>query len=80
VSPRHVPDRVLTIAEVPRTTSGKKAEVPLKRILQGGATGTNTSDSVKIDLMGVRALVHARVCPSPPVGEHCSTLACEAYV
>jgi acetoacetyl-CoA synthetase len=34
-SPRHVPDRILEVAEVPRTLSGKKLEVPVKKILQG---------------------------------------------
>jgi acetoacetyl-CoA synthetase len=34
-SPRHVPDRVFQIAEVPRTLSGKALEVPVKRILMG---------------------------------------------
>ncbi len=34
-SPRHVPDEVFTIAEVPRTLSGKALEVPVKRILMG---------------------------------------------
>jgi acetoacetyl-CoA synthetase len=34
-SPRHVPDRVFQIAEVPRTLSGKVLEVPVKRILMG---------------------------------------------
>ncbi len=34
-SPRHVPDEVLEIAEVPRTLSGKALEVPVKRILMG---------------------------------------------
>jgi acetoacetyl-CoA synthetase len=35
LSPRHVPDVILEIGEVPRTISGKKLEVPLKRILLG---------------------------------------------
>jgi acetoacetyl-CoA synthetase len=35
VSPRHVPDEVLAIPEVPRTLSGKVLEVPVKRILCG---------------------------------------------
>jgi acetoacetyl-CoA synthetase len=35
VSPRHVPDEVLEIPEVPRTLSGKVLEVPVKRILCG---------------------------------------------
>ncbi len=34
-SPRHVPDEVVEIAEVPRTLSGKVLEVPVKRILGG---------------------------------------------
>jgi acetoacetyl-CoA synthetase len=35
LSPRHVPDRIDAIAEVPRTLSGKKLEVPVKRVLAG---------------------------------------------
>ena len=35
-SPRHVPDRIVAVAEVPRTLSGKKLEVPVKKILMGG--------------------------------------------
>jgi acetoacetyl-CoA synthetase len=35
VSPRHVPDEVLVVKAIPRTLSGKKLEVPIKRILQG---------------------------------------------
>jgi acetoacetyl-CoA synthetase len=34
-SPRHVPDEVFEIAEVPRTLSGKVLEVPVKKILMG---------------------------------------------
>ena len=34
-SPRHVPDDVVAVAEVPRTLSGKVLEVPIKRILMG---------------------------------------------
>ncbi len=35
LSPRHVPDEIMQIAEVPRTLNGKKLEVPVKRILSG---------------------------------------------
>lgn len=35
LSPRHVPDEVHAIPAVPRTISGKKMEVPAKRILEG---------------------------------------------
>jgi acetoacetyl-CoA synthetase len=34
-SPRHVPDEIVEITEVPRTLSGKVLEVPVKRILMG---------------------------------------------
>jgi acetoacetyl-CoA synthetase len=34
-TPRHVPDEVEQVAEVPRTLSGKVLEVPVKRILTG---------------------------------------------
>jgi acetoacetyl-CoA synthetase len=34
-SPRHVPDRIVQVAAVPRTLSGKKLEVPIKKILMG---------------------------------------------
>ena len=35
LSPRHVPDRFVVVADVPRTLNGKKCEVPVKRILAG---------------------------------------------
>jgi acetoacetyl-CoA synthetase len=35
LSPRHVPDHTYQVTAVPRTLSGKKLEVPVKRILTG---------------------------------------------
>ncbi|MDQ4085738.1 MAG: acetoacetate--CoA ligase [Actinomycetota bacterium] len=35
LSPRHVPDAIVPVPAVPRTLTGKKLEVPIKRILQG---------------------------------------------
>ena len=35
LSPRHVPDEILAVPSIPRTLSGKKLEVPVKRILAG---------------------------------------------
>jgi acetoacetyl-CoA synthetase len=37
LSPRHVPDTIEAVAAIPRTLSGKKLEVPVKRILTGTA-------------------------------------------
>ena len=35
ISPHHVPDEVFAIREVPRTLSGKKLEVPVKKLFMG---------------------------------------------
>ncbi|HYM70063.1 MAG TPA: acetoacetate--CoA ligase [bacterium] len=59
LSPRHVPNKIYAIAEVPRTLSGKKLEVPVKRILAGtpperaasaGAMSNPASLGVFVDL------------------------------
>jgi acetoacetyl-CoA synthetase len=34
-SPRHVPDEVVAVPAIPHTATGKKLEVPLKRMAQG---------------------------------------------
>ena len=34
-SPRHVPDQICNVPEIPYTISGKKVEIPIKRLLQG---------------------------------------------
>ena len=39
LSPRHVPDRIEAVTDLPRTLNGKKLEVPVKRILQGVPLG-----------------------------------------
>jgi acetoacetyl-CoA synthetase len=35
LSPRHVPDEIVAVPGVPRTLSGKKLEVPVRKILMG---------------------------------------------
>jgi acyl-coenzyme A synthetase/AMP-(fatty) acid ligase len=35
-SPRHVPDEIIAAPAIPHTRTGKKLEIPVKRILQGG--------------------------------------------
>ena len=46
-SPRHVPDSIEVIAEVPRTLSNKKLEVPVKKILLGAdPAGAASRDSL----------------------------------
>jgi acetoacetyl-CoA synthetase len=36
-SPRHVPDEILEVSGIPHTRTGKKLEVPVKRLLQGAS-------------------------------------------
>ena len=40
LSPRHVPDEILVVPAVPRNLTGKKLELPVKRILQGADPDT----------------------------------------
>jgi acetoacetyl-CoA synthetase len=35
LSPRHVPDTIEAVPSIPSTLTGKKLELPVKRILQG---------------------------------------------
>ncbi|MFF1831413.1 acetoacetate--CoA ligase [Paenarthrobacter sp. NPDC058040] len=39
-SPRHVPDEIITAPGIPHTRTGKKLEIPVKRIFQGADPGT----------------------------------------
>ncbi|AOW92066.1 acetoacetate--CoA ligase [Rhodococcus sp. WMMA185] len=48
VSPRHVPDDIIAAPGIPHTRTGKKLEVPLKRILQG-ADVRRTVDAGAVD-------------------------------
>ena len=34
-SPQYIPDKIISIKEVPYTLSGKKLEIPVKKILLG---------------------------------------------
>ncbi len=43
VSPRHVPDRIFAVPELPRTLTGKTLEIPVKRLLLGAEIDTVAS-------------------------------------
>ncbi|MDP1820827.1 MAG: acetoacetate--CoA ligase [Acidimicrobiales bacterium] len=63
LSPRHVPDELHAVAAVPRTLSGKKLEVPVKRILLGQPADAVASEDALADpraLDPYRALADAR--------------------
>jgi acetoacetyl-CoA synthetase len=47
LSPRHVPDDVFAVPDVPRTLSGKKLEIPVKKIFMG----TPVEKSANLDSM-----------------------------
>jgi len=47
LSPRHVPNEIFQVASLPRTLSGKKMELPVKKLLLGASPG----DVFKLDAM-----------------------------
>ncbi|MGZ4551577.1 MAG: hypothetical protein ACXVF0_18840, partial [Blastococcus sp.] len=51
-SPRHVPDEIIAVPGVPHTRTGKRLEVPLKRLFQGvdpaKAVNTGTVDDASL--------------------------------
>jgi acetoacetyl-CoA synthetase len=49
LSPRHAPDAVVAVRGIPRTHSGKKLEVPVKRILTGAPLATVVSRGALAD-------------------------------
>jgi len=49
LSPRHVPDVIQQFAAIPRTLTGKRIEVPVKRLLTGADPSTVTSREALTD-------------------------------
>jgi acetoacetyl-CoA synthetase len=63
LSPRHVPDEIIAVPVVPRTLSGKKLEVPVKRILTGtpadvAASRGSLADPTSLDAFVALAAPH----------------------
>jgi len=54
-SPRHVPDDIIAVTGIPHTRTGKKLEVPVKRILQGAAI-EDVVDPQSVDDAGLLAV------------------------
>ncbi len=40
LSPRHLPNAIIPVTDIPKTLNGKKLEIPIKRILMGEPPGT----------------------------------------
>jgi acetoacetyl-CoA synthetase len=57
LSPRHVPDRIVAVPAVPRNRTGKKLELPAKRILLGAAPEEVASRDVLADPTSLDAFV-----------------------
>lgn len=51
ISARYCPNEIVQIPEVPRTLSGKKLEVPVKKLLLGDASGVGGKGVVNRDSM-----------------------------
>jgi acetoacetyl-CoA synthetase len=49
LSPRHVPDRIVAVPSVPYSRTGKKLEVPVKRILLGADPAAVASPGALVD-------------------------------
>ncbi|MDA9207827.1 acetoacetate--CoA ligase [Octadecabacter sp.] len=56
-SPRHVPDQMLAVSAIPYTISGKKLEVPVKRILMGADAETAANRGAMRDPAALDAII-----------------------
>ena len=59
LSPRHVPDAIVAVDEVPRTINGKKLEVPIKRILTGTPFEKAVNPGTLANPKAIEALIEA---------------------
>jgi acetoacetyl-CoA synthetase len=57
LSPRHVPDQIVSVPAIPRTLTGKKLEAPVKRILRGDAPERVASRDSLLDPAALDAFV-----------------------
>jgi acetoacetyl-CoA synthetase len=54
LSPRHVPDEVIAVPGIPHTLTGKRIEVPVKRLLAGAALDQAVNPGSVDDLGSLR--------------------------
>jgi acetoacetyl-CoA synthetase len=67
LSPRHVPDEIVAAPGIPRTLTGKKLEVPVKRIVQGSAAdGAVSAGAVDRPELLTWFAAHTTPEPCPP--------------
>ena len=68
LSPRHVPDGIHQVAAVPRTLSGKKLEVPVKKILTGVPAGQAAAAGALTDPAALAPFIRFAQDRGTPVG------------
>jgi acetoacetyl-CoA synthetase len=54
VSPRHVPDEVVVVPGIPHTRTGKKLEIPIKRLFQGASLDSVVNPDAVDNLASLR--------------------------
>jgi acetoacetyl-CoA synthetase len=57
LSPRHVPDTIVSVPAIPRTLTGKKLEAPVKRILRGESSERVASRDSLLDPSALDAFI-----------------------
>ena len=57
LSPLHVPDEIVAVPAIPRTLTGKKLELPVKRILAGVESAKVVSADALVDPASIDAFV-----------------------
>ena len=73
LSPRHAPDTVVAVPAIPRTLTGKKLEVPVKRILTGAAVADVAASDTLVDPASIEpfaAYARTRAQPIEEEKEH----------
>jgi acetoacetyl-CoA synthetase len=73
LSPRHAPDAIVAVPAIPRTLTGKKLELPVKRILTGSAVSEVASRDALVDPASIDAFAayaYTRAHPTPKENEH----------
>ena len=68
-SPRHVPDEIVEVPGVPRTVTGKRMEVPIRRILSGTPVdaAVNRESMANPDVLEA-FIAHAATLTAAPAG------------
>jgi len=69
LSPRHAPDTIVAVPAIPRTLTGKKLELPVKRILTGTAAAEVVSRDMLVDPDSIEAFVTYARTRTPPTSE-----------